>query len=74
MSENHSRRPWISCVGDRIDTDVKTGVVNGAHGILVLTGETKLEDVPKADVVPDAIFTGLKEMGEILKTMREEEA
>ena len=54
--------------------DVKTGVVNGAHGILVLTGETKLEDVPKADVVPDAIFTGLKEMGEILKTMREEEA
>ena len=57
-----------------IYTDVKTGVVNGAHGILVLTGETKLEDVPKADVVPDAIFTGLKEMGEILKTMREEEA
>ena len=30
--------------------------------------------LPKADVVPDAIFTGLKEMGEILKTMREEEA
>ena len=53
---------------------MKTGVVDGANGIMVLTGETKLEDVPRADVVPDAIFTGLKEMGEILKTMREEEA
>lgn len=69
-----AKREAMSFVGDRIYTDVKTGVVNGAHGILVLTGETKLEDVPKADVVPDAIFTGLKEMGEILKTMREEEA
>ena len=69
-----AKREAMSFVGDRIYTDVKTGVVNGAHGILVLTGETKLEDVPKADVVPDAIFTGLKERGEILKTMREEEA
>ena len=69
-----AKREAMSFVGDRIYTDVKTGVVNGVHGILVLTGETKLEDVPKADVVPDAIFTGLKEMGEILKTMREEEA
>ena len=59
-----AKREAMSFVGDRIYTDVKTGVVNGAHGILVLTGETKLEDVPKADVVPDAIFTGLKEMGE----------
>ena len=51
-----AKREAMSFVGDRIYTDVKTGVVNGAHGILVLTGETKLEDVPKADVVPDAIF------------------
>ena len=49
-----------------IYTDVKTGVANGAHGILVLTGETKPEDIPKSDVVPDAVFTGLKEMGELL--------
>ena len=51
-----AKREAMSFVGDRIYTDVKTGVVNGAHGILVLTGETKLEDVPKADVVPDAIL------------------
>ena len=69
-----ANREEVSFVGDRIYTDVKTGVVNGAHGILVLTGETKLEDVPKSDVVPDAIFTGLKEMGELLRKMREEKA
>ena len=59
-------REEVSFVGDRIYTDVKTGVANGAHGILVLTGETKPEDIPKSDVVPDAVFTGLKEMGELL--------
>ena len=69
-----ANREEVSFVGDRIYTDVKTGVVNGAHGILVLTGETKLEDVPNSDVVPDAIFTGLKEMGELRRKMREEKA
>ena len=59
----------IAFVGDRLYTDVKTGVNNGAHGILVLSGEVKLEDVAGSDVVPDAIFENLKEMAEILKTM-----
>ena len=60
-----AKREEVSFVGDRIYTDVKTGVANGAHGILVLTGETKPEDIPKSDVIPDAVFTGLKEMGEL---------
>ena len=53
--------------GDRLYTDVKTGVFNGARGILVLSGETKLEDVEGSDVVPDGIFEGLNEMAEIMK-------
>ena len=65
-----AKREQTAFVGDRIYTDVKTGVVNGACGILVLTGETKLEDVPGADVQPDAIYTGLKEMGEIMADFR----
>lgn len=64
-----AKREEVSFVGDRLYTDVKTGVANGAHGILVLSGETKLEDVPASDTVPDAIFTGLNEMGELLKTL-----
>jgi HAD superfamily hydrolase (TIGR01450 family) len=59
----------ISFVGDRIYTDVATGVNNGAMGVLVLTGETKLEEVPDSDVQPDVIFDSIGEMGEILRTI-----
>ena len=64
-----SEREKISFVGDRLYTDVKTGVANGAHGILVLSGETKPGDLENADTVPDAVFTGLKEMAEIMAEM-----
>ena len=47
-----SEREKISFVGDRLYTDVKTGVANGAHGILVLSGETKAGDLENADTVP----------------------
>lgn len=53
----------IAFVGDRLYTDVATGVKNGAKGYLVLTGETKLEDLVGSDVKPDAVFESLKEMG-----------
>ena len=53
----------VAFVGDRLYTDVATGVKNGAAGILVLTGETHPEDVPASDVQPDAIFASLGEMG-----------
>lgn len=59
----------VTFVGDRLYTDVKTGIENGARGILILSGETKFEDVAVSDVVPDAIFNGLKDMGEMLETL-----
>lgn len=69
LSMTGAKREEIAFVGDRLYTDVKTGVANGAHGILVLSGETRLEDVASSDTVPDAIFTGLNEMGEMLKSI-----
>lgn len=57
----------ISFVGDRIYTDVATGVNNGAMGVLVLTGECKLSEVPDSEVHPDVIFDSIKEMGELLE-------
>lgn len=56
----------VAFVGDRLYTDVATGVKNGAHGILVLSGETKLEDVEKSEVKPDAIFASIGEMAKYL--------
>ena len=57
----------ISFVGDRIYTDVATGVNNKAMGVLVLTGECKLSEVPDSEVQPDVIFDSIKEMGELLE-------
>nr|WP_297706260.1 HAD-IIA family hydrolase [uncultured Butyrivibrio sp.] len=56
----------ITFVGDRLYTDVATGVKNGAKGVLVLTGEAGLGDIPQSDVKPDAVYEGIGEMGEIL--------
>ena len=35
--------------------------------MLVLTGETKREDLEGAEVVPDGVYLSLKEMGELLR-------
>ncbi|SEG26489.1 phosphoglycolate/pyridoxal phosphate phosphatase family/Haloacid Dehalogenase Superfamily Class (subfamily) IIA [Butyrivibrio sp. Su6] len=59
-------REKIAFVGDRLYTDVATGVKNGAKGILVLTGECQLSDVDNSDVKPDAIFESIYEMGKKL--------
>ena len=57
----------ITFVGDRLYTDIATGVRNGAHGALVLTGETKREEIPSSEVQPDAVYESLGEMGQILR-------
>lgn len=64
-------REKITFVGDRIYTDVATGVNNGARGVLVLTGETKADDIPGSSVQPDAVYDSIKEMGQILEHMEE---
>ena len=56
----------IAFVGDRLYTDVAAGVNNGATGLLVLSGETRAEDVIPSPVKPHAIFSGLGEIADIL--------
>ena len=58
-----AKREHTAFVGDRLYTDVKTGVDHGARGILVLSGEATIEDLKSSDVKPDAVFAGLGEMG-----------
>lgn len=48
--------------GDRLYTDVAAGVNNGYTGILVLSGEASMKDVEASDVIPDLIFSSVKEM------------
>lgn len=56
----------IAFVGDRIYTDVATGVNNGAKGILVLTGEADMQIVAESDVEPTCIYDSLYEMSKYL--------
>ena len=51
-----------SITGDRLYTDVAAGINNGYAGILVLSGEAAFEDVKASNVVPDLIFSSVKEM------------
>ncbi|MFA7118073.1 MAG: HAD-IIA family hydrolase [Sphaerochaetaceae bacterium] len=61
------KKETIAFVGDRIYTDVATGVNNGAKGLLVLSGEADWETVRQSDIKPDGIFTDLGEIGSYLK-------
>lgn len=60
------KREEVAFVGDRLYTDVATGVNNGGKGFLVLTGEATMEDVAVSDVTPDCIFDSLQEMAHYL--------
>ena len=66
MNNYKSKKEEIAFVGDRLYTDVAEGVENGSRGILVLTGETKKEDILSSDIQPDAVFDSLGEMGALL--------
>jgi len=52
----------LAMVGDRLYTDVATGVNHGMKGILVLSGEAQMTDVEASDVKPDLIFGRLSDM------------
>lgn len=52
----------MAMVGDRLYTDVATGVNHGMKGVLVLSGEATMDDVARSDVKPDLIFDRLADM------------
>jgi HAD superfamily hydrolase (TIGR01450 family) len=64
LLQNHDLQPEnLMMVGDRLYTDMEMARRAGAFGALVLTGETTLEDVRKADAPPDLIVSNLAELG-----------
>lgn len=57
----------IAMVGDRIYTDVKTGINAGVTSVLVLSGETTLEDYEKSDVRPEYVLGSVKDILNAIK-------
>ena len=61
-------KPEETCVvGDRIYTDVKSGINAGCTGVLVLSGESTLQTLAESDVKPHLV---LESAGEILAELR----
>lgn len=56
----------IAMIGDRLYTDIALGKA-GIATILVLSGETKLEDLEKSEHQPDLVFKDLADFVEYLK-------
>lgn len=60
------RKEDMAFVGDRLYTDVATGVNNGARGFLVLTGEATMKTVEESDIEPTCVYDSLNEMRKYL--------
>lgn len=59
----------VAFVGDRLYTDIAIGKGNNLVTILVLSGETQIEDLNESNIQPTLIFNSLKEIGMLLKAV-----
>ena len=56
----------MAMVGDRLYTDIETGLRSGMLSILVMSGETTGEMLEKAERKPDLVFDRLSDMDKLL--------
>ena len=56
------KRREMAMVGDRLYTDIETGLRSGMLSILVMSGETTEEMLAKSETVPDLKFGRLADM------------
>ena len=57
----------LAMVGDRLYTDIALGSTSGVTTILLLSGESKLEDLETSPFKPDYIFQDLAELAQQLQ-------
>lgn len=67
MDQHGYSKEETAVVGDRIYTDVKSGLNAGITGILVLSGESTLQTLAESDVRPHLV---LENAGEILAAIK----
>ncbi|MGV8136993.1 MAG: HAD-IIA family hydrolase [Mangrovibacterium sp.] len=69
---NGLKQDEIAMVGDRIYTDLLMAQRANALGVLVLSGESTLEDVDAAGFLPDIVTDSIESFGELLAQSRAE--
>lgn len=58
------KKSELAMVGDRLYTDIRTGIDNGLTSILVMSGETDKKMLAETEYVPDFVFESVKELKE----------
>ena len=59
----------ICMIGDRLYTDVKLGLNSGIMSILVLSGETTLDDLKNSELTPDLVFENIGEIAKVMENL-----
>ena len=54
-------------IGDRLYTDIASGINAGVTGVCVLSGETKIDEIHSGNIRPDFVFDSVKDIFEMLK-------
>ena len=62
MDKFNSSKGQTVVFGDRIYTDIASGVNAGVDTVLVLSGEATIEDYNKSDVKPTYVINHIKEL------------
>ncbi|MCK4718960.1 MAG: HAD-IIA family hydrolase [Thermoplasmata archaeon] len=66
LEEFDAKKEDAIIFGDRLYTDIRMGVDSGIATVLMLTGESRIEDIEKYGVAPDLVF---KDLGEALELL-----
>jgi len=61
-------------IGDRMDTDVKSGLEAGMRSILVLSGSTQVEEIPQFPYRPTAVLDGIADVVPFVERLTPHEA
>lgn len=64
----------LAIVGDRLYTDIKSGINSSISSILVLSGETTLDDYEKSNIKADYIYDSVKEIYKELSSIEKVES
>lgn len=67
IKKYHLNISEIAMVGDRLYTDILLGINSNIISVLVLTGETSIENYEISNIRADYVFPSIKELGEYIK-------
>lgn len=60
------KKNQVCFIGDRLYTDIQFALNNGFNSILVLSGETKKEDLKECKIKPDLVLSTIKDIQKLI--------